>query len=47
MNNTAASTKDLLLSRKQHLLDIREQLKKEFFGIDEIIDKILDAIQTW
>lgn len=27
--------------------DAREQLKREFFGIDEIIDKIIDTIQTW
>ena len=47
MKKTEAATRELLLSRKQILQDAREQLKSEFFGIDEIIDKIIDTVQTW
>lgn len=47
METDKISTKDELIARKQILDKARTQLKKEFFGIDTVIDRILDTIQTW
>ncbi len=36
------------IKRKQALLQFsRETLKKEFVGIDTVIDKVIDSINTW
>lgn len=33
--------------RKAHLDIVRGQLKTEFFGIDGVIDQIIESVQTW
>jgi ATP-dependent Lon protease len=36
------------IKRKQALLQVsRDILKKEFVGIDTVIDKVIDSISTW
>ena len=41
-------TKRASILEKRLLLDrARKQLKKEFIGIDTVIDKIMDALSTW
>jgi hypothetical protein len=47
MKKYDTATKEEFISKKLILHDARLQLKKEFFGIDSIIDKIVDTIQTW
>jgi cell division protease FtsH len=40
-------TKEELLSRKKHLENIKEILKSEFIGINNIIDEVVDSISSW
>ncbi|CAB5710194.1 ATP-dependent zinc metalloprotease FtsH 3 [Delftia tsuruhatensis] len=36
-----------LIQRQQALTDAARQLKAELFGIDEVIDRVIDAIRAW
>lgn len=38
---------ELLTIKKQKIETVRCELKREFFGIDSQIDKIMDTIKTW
>jgi hypothetical protein len=40
-------TKDILQARKAKLEQVKEDLKKEFFGLDSIIDRVVNAITAW
>lgn len=45
---TQKSTFKEALEQKKALLDAsREQLKKEFFGIDDVIDQVMDTLSSW
>ncbi|ROL61953.1 AAA family ATPase [Bacteroidetes/Chlorobi group bacterium ChocPot_Mid] len=46
MKITNKQKADIELKANQ-LLKVKEELKKEFFGIDEIIDQIVDSIEAW
>jgi Peptidase family M41/ATPase family associated with various cellular activities (AAA) len=39
--------KKIIAERKQHLEDTKKVLKKQFIGIDDIIDNLLEYIQVW
>jgi len=39
--------KEILLNKRLDLSNIKIILKKEFIGIDYIIDEILDLIEPW
>lgn len=47
MNPDNSILKQTLLDKQQILIDARNTLKKEFFGIDHIIDQIVDSISSW
>ncbi|MFI8618079.1 AAA family ATPase [Acidovorax sp. NPDC077693] len=36
-----------LAQRQQHLADTAAQLKTELVGIDEVIDRVIDAVRAW
>jgi len=36
-----------LAERQQHLRACAAQLKTELFGIDEVIDRVIDSVRTW
>lgn len=38
---------ELLARRQQALAQAAEQLKAELFGIDDVIDRVIDAIRAW
>ncbi len=41
------SVVDAIKLRRQALYVIRDELKTEFFGLDAIIDRIIDSVSTW
>lgn len=43
----AAAHPALLSERQQALTQAAEQLKTELFGIDDVIDRVIDAIRAW
>jgi len=45
MNKT--ETIELIKSRRVKLLSIGDELKSEFFGLDNVIDRIINSVQTW
>lgn len=50
MNNIVLKPKldaAMIAIKRANLVEISNQLKSEFFGIDSIIDKIIDAISAW
>jgi hypothetical protein len=34
-------------TRSERLRHIAEELKTELFGIDEVIDRVIDAVRAW
>jgi ATP-dependent Clp protease ATP-binding subunit ClpA len=36
-----------LAQRNQRLQDVAAQLKTELFGIDAIIDRVIDSVRAW
>ncbi|REM68680.1 peptidase M41, partial [Mycobacterium tuberculosis] len=36
-----------LAERTRHLQTVAEALKTELFGIDEIIDRVIDSLRAW
>jgi len=40
-------TAELIQAKREALFKIGERLKKKFVGIDSVIDKLLEVIQTW
>lgn len=40
-------TSSVIKKRQQELVDIKIKLKQELFGIDHIIDRVVDSIQSW
>jgi hypothetical protein len=36
-----------LAQRQQVLAEVAAQLKTELFGIDDIIDRVIDAVRAW
>ncbi|WP_370682079.1 AAA family ATPase [Comamonas sp. GB3 AK4-5] len=43
----AGELQPLLAQRQQHLAEIAAQLKTELFGIDEVIDRVIDSVRAW
>ncbi|MDR3003322.1 MAG: AAA family ATPase [Acidovorax sp.] len=43
----AAELQPLLAQRQQQLAEIAAQLKTELFGIDEVIDRVIDSVRAW
>jgi cell division protease FtsH len=39
--------KAILAKKKQKLEEAKKQLKSEFFGLDDIIDKVVDSVYSW
>lgn len=46
MNDTPA-LRDRLAQRNQQLQEIAAQLKAELFGIDAVIDRVIDSVRAW
>ena len=49
-NGTAASARvppELMRERSAHLALVAAELKTELFGIDEIIDRVIESIRAW
>lgn len=46
MNDTPA-LRDRLAQRNQKLQEIAAQLKAELFGIDPVIDRVIDSVRAW
>lgn len=46
MNNTQALREQLAL-KNQQLQEIATQLKTELFGIDAVIDRVIDSVRAW
>lgn len=46
MNDTPA-LRDRLAQRNQALQEIAAQLKSELFGIDAVIDRVIDSVRAW
>lgn len=46
MNNTQA-LREQLAHRNQRLHEIAAQLKTELFGIDAVIDRVIDSVRAW
>lgn len=46
MNDTPA-LRDRLAQRNQKLQEIAAQLKAELFGIDAVIDRVIDSVRAW
>lgn len=46
MNDTLA-LRDRLAQRNQQLQAIAAQLKTELFGIDDVIDRVIDSVRAW
>jgi hypothetical protein len=44
---TALASSAELAQRQQALTDAAQQLKAELFGIDDVIDRVIDAIRAW
>jgi hypothetical protein len=42
-----AAHRELLAERQQALANAAAQLKAELFGIDDVIDRVIDAIRAW
>lgn len=42
-----SSLRDTLAQRSAHLLAVSQVLKQELFGIDEVIDRVIDAVRAW
>jgi len=38
---------DVIKQRREALYVIRDELKTEFFGLDAIIDRVIDSVSTW
>lgn len=44
---TALATSAELAQRQQTLAQASAQLKAELFGIDDVIDRVIDAVRAW
>lgn len=42
-----AALAERLALRQQHLRQVADALKAELFGIDEVIDRVIDAVRAW
>jgi len=48
MNMTSSSVlQTQMAERHQRLIDIAAQLKTELFGIDDVIDRVIDSLRAW
>jgi SpoVK/Ycf46/Vps4 family AAA+-type ATPase len=47
LNTTPMVSTELLRERSQHLAAVAAELKTELFGIDDIIDRVIEQIRAW
>jgi cell division protease FtsH len=47
MNDSHKELRDQLAQRNRQLQDVAAQLKTELFGIDAIIDRVIDSVRAW
>ncbi|CAN5227390.1 hypothetical protein BH09PSE6_BH09PSE6_03210 [soil metagenome] len=45
--NDSQERRDQLAQRSRHLQEVAAQLKTELFGIDAIIDRVIDSVRAW
>ncbi len=46
MNDTQA-LREQLAHKNQQLQEVAAQLKTELFGIDAVIDRVIDSVRAW
>ena len=45
--NDSLNLRGQLAQKNQHLHAVAQQLKHELFGIDPIIDRVIDSVRAW
>jgi len=45
--SSAAALHTRMAERQQRLIDVAAQLKTELFGIDDVIDRVIDSLRAW
>lgn len=47
MSDSRHELRAKLAHKNRHLQEVAAQLKRELFGIDAIIDRVIDAVRAW